>query len=85
MIAIASDHGGYMLKEHIKAYLAAKGITCEDFGTNSTESCDYPDFARPAAQAVATLTSPAVLVVLSGTVGWFLFYPGLRRKGEDGK
>ena len=53
MIAIASDHGGYMLKEHIKAYLAAKGITCEDFGTNSTDSCDYPDFAKPAAEAVA--------------------------------
>ena len=33
MIAIASDHGGYPLKEHIKAYLAAKGITCQDFGT----------------------------------------------------
>lgn len=32
MIAIASDHGGYALKEHIKAYLAAKGITCQDFG-----------------------------------------------------
>ena len=54
MISLASDHGGYRLKEHIKAYLAAKGITCEDFGTNSTNSCDYPDFARPAAEAVAT-------------------------------
>ena len=54
MIAIASDHGGYMLKEHIKAYLAAKGITCEDFGTNSTDSCDYPDFVGPAAKAVAS-------------------------------
>ena len=32
MLAIASDHGGYNLKEHIKAYLAAKGITCKDFG-----------------------------------------------------
>ena len=35
MIAIASDHGGYPLKEHIKAYLAAKGITCQDFGNNA--------------------------------------------------
>ena len=49
MIAIASDHGGYALKEHIKAYLAAKGITCEDFGTESAESCDYPIFGRAAA------------------------------------
>ena len=54
MIAIASDHGGYLLKEHIKAYLAAKGITCEDFGTDSTESCDYPIFAKAAAEAVAS-------------------------------
>ena len=48
MIAIASDHGGYALKEHIKAYLAAKGITCQDFGTDSTESCDYPAFGKAA-------------------------------------
>ena len=54
MIAIASDHGGYPLKEHIKAYLAAKGITCQDFGTDSTESCDYPAFGKAAAQAVAS-------------------------------
>ena len=54
MIAIASDHGGYQLKEHLKAYLAAKGITCEDFGTDSTDSCDYPVFGRAAAQAVAS-------------------------------
>ena len=43
MIAIASDHGGYALKEHVKAYLAAKGITCEDFGTDSADSC-FPDW-----------------------------------------
>ena len=53
MIAIASDHGGYQLKEHIKAYLAARGITCEEFGTDSNDSCDYPIFGRAAAQAGA--------------------------------
>ena len=42
MIAIASDHGGYALKEHIKAYLAAKGITCQDFGCETPDRCDYP-------------------------------------------
>ena len=52
MIAIASDHGGYRLKEHIKAYLAAKGITCEDFGTDSADSCDYPGFGQAAACAL---------------------------------
>ena len=50
MIAIASDHGGYQLKEHLKAYLAAKGITCEDFGTDSADSCDYPVFGEAAAR-----------------------------------
>ena len=53
MIAIASDHGGYPLKEHIKAYLAAKGITCQDFGTDSTESCDYPIYGEKVGRAVA--------------------------------
>ena len=69
MIAIASDHGGYMLKEHIKAYLAAKGITCEDFGTNSTDSCDYPDFAKPAAQAVANGQCEKGIVICTTGIG----------------
>ena len=54
MIAIASDHGGYTLKEHIKDYLAGKGIQCQDFGTDSLASCDYPIFGRAAAEAVAS-------------------------------
>ena len=69
MIAIASDHGGYVLKEHIKAYLAAKGITCEDFGTNSTDSCDYPDFAKPAAQAVANGQCEKGIVICTTGIG----------------
>ena len=42
MISIASDHGGYRLKEHIKAYLTAKGLSVLDCGCDSEESCDYP-------------------------------------------
>ncbi len=53
MIAIACDHGGYHLKEKVKAHLMEKGYEVEDFGTNSTDSCDYPDYAAPAAKAVA--------------------------------
>ncbi len=52
-ISIACDHGAYELKEHLRAYLAKQGHQVTDCGTNSTESCDYPDFARPAAQLVA--------------------------------
>ncbi|MGI5962175.1 MAG: ribose 5-phosphate isomerase B [Lawsonibacter sp.] len=69
MIAIASDHGGYALKEHIKAYLAAKGITCEDFGTNSTESCDYPVFGKAAAQAVASGQCEKGIVICTTGIG----------------
>ena len=69
MIAIASDHGGYTLKEHIKAYLAAKGITCEDFGTNSTDSCDYPDFGKAAAQAVASGQCEKGIVICTTGIG----------------
>ena len=69
MIAIASDHGGYHLKEHIKAYLAAKGITCEDFGTDSTESCDYPVFGRAAAEAVASGQCEKGIVICTTGIG----------------
>ncbi len=52
-IVLASDHGGFALKEAIKRHLAAKGTPTLDVGTHSTEACDYPVFARAAAEAVA--------------------------------
>ncbi|MDY3858647.1 MAG: ribose 5-phosphate isomerase B [Muribaculaceae bacterium] len=51
-IAICSDHAGYELKSIIEGYLEANDLAYEDFGTYSAESCDYPDFAHPAAIAV---------------------------------
>ncbi|MDE6409451.1 MAG: ribose 5-phosphate isomerase B [Muribaculaceae bacterium] len=51
-IAMASDHAGYELKEALKVYLTEKGYEVVDFGTHSTVSCDYPDFAHPAATAI---------------------------------
>ena len=44
-IALASDHAGYPLKEALLKHLAGRGFDCIDCGTNSTDSCDYPDFA----------------------------------------
>ena len=52
-IAIGSDHAGFQYKEAIKAMLLAEGHTVRDFGTHSSESCDYPDFVRPTAEAVS--------------------------------
>jgi len=51
-IAMAADHAAFELKEIIKPYLREKGYEVVDFGTNSAESCDYADFAHPAANAV---------------------------------
>ncbi|MFY9612160.1 MAG: ribose 5-phosphate isomerase B [Tissierellaceae bacterium] len=52
IIGIGSDHGGYELNEGIKEYLVGEGIQVVDFGTDSLESVDYPDFARKVAEAV---------------------------------
>ena len=52
-IAIGSDHAGFAYKEKIKAMLLADGHVVRDFGTNSDAPCDYPDFIRPVAEAVA--------------------------------
>ena len=51
-IGLASDHAGFELKEYVKTWLEAKGYTFKDFGTYSTDSCDYPDFAHPLAESV---------------------------------
>lgn len=52
-IALGTDHAGFHLKEVIKAHLSAKGYVVADFGTDSDEPVDYPDFIRPAAESVA--------------------------------
>jgi ribose 5-phosphate isomerase B len=52
-IAVGADHGGYPLKEELKTYLAELGQRVRDFGTNSTDAVDYPDFAHAVARAVA--------------------------------
>lgn len=54
MIALACDHGAYDLKEALKKHLTELGLEYKDFGTYSKDSCDYPDFAGPAALAVAS-------------------------------
>ena len=69
MIAIACDHGGYALKEAVKAHLDELGLACRDFGTNSTESCDYPDYAAPAARAVASGECDRGIVICTTGIG----------------
>lgn len=52
MIAIGSDHGGYLLKEELKKHLIEKGYELKDFGTDSTASCDYPVYAEKVCRAI---------------------------------
>jgi ribose 5-phosphate isomerase B len=53
-IAIASDHAGFDYKEHLRNFLSEKGYTVIDFGTNSNEPVDYPDYVHPLAAEVAS-------------------------------
>ena len=52
-IALGADHAGFALKEKLRVRLAEEGHEVVDFGTDSAESCDYPDFAQPVAREVA--------------------------------
>ncbi len=51
-IGLASDHAGYPLKERVKEWLTQMGYQYKDYGTNSTDSCDYPQFGHALASAV---------------------------------
>lgn len=53
-IGLASDHAGYELKQFVKQYLEQEGLTFKDYGTYSTESCDYPDYAHALARGIET-------------------------------
>lgn len=68
-IAIASDHGGFDLKEQVKAWLQEMGHEAEDFGCHSKESCDYPDFGAAAARAVASGQCERGIVICTTGIG----------------
>ncbi|MCC8118516.1 MAG: ribose 5-phosphate isomerase B [Bacteroidales bacterium] len=66
-VGMASDHAGYEMKCLIQGYLSSKGIEYVDYGTHSTESCDYADFAHPLALAVeAGKNYPGIALCGSG-------------------
>ena len=69
MIALGSDHGGFDLKERIKAYLDEKNIAYKDYGCPNKESCDYPIFGRAAAEAVASGECEKGIVICTTGIG----------------
>lgn len=68
-VAVACDHGGLNLKREIVKYLSSNGYTVVDFGTNTFDSCDYPDFALSAAEAVASGECEKGIVVCTTGIG----------------
>lgn len=68
-IAIASDHGGYDLKQEVMKYLDKSKISFKDLGTFSTESVDYPDIAIPCAEAVARGEYEKAIIICGTGIG----------------
>lgn len=69
MIALGSDHGGYDLKCQVMEYLKENHIEYKDFGCYDKTSCDYPDFGRAAAEAVASGECDRGIVVCTTGIG----------------
>lgn len=69
MIALASDHGGYQLKEAVKKHLEKRGLEYKDFGTYSEASCDYPIYGKKAAMAVASGECDRGIIICGTGIG----------------
>lgn len=69
MIAVASDHGGFELKQEIMKHLAAQGLEFKDFGTYTPESCDYPIYGEAAARAVASGECDRGIIICGTGIG----------------
>lgn len=80
-IGIGNDHVALDMKEEIKAYLETKGLTVVDFGTNTSERCDYPVYGKAVAEAVASGAVDCGVLICGTGVGISLSankVPGIR-------
>jgi ribose 5-phosphate isomerase B len=80
-IAIGSDHAGFELKEKIKKYLDELGYKYKDFGTDSNESVDYPDYALKVAESVAKKEYDRGILICGSGIGMCMTankVPGIR-------
>lgn len=69
VIAVGADHGGYKMKEELKVFLTELGHRVHDFGTNSVDAVDYPDFAHAVARAVADRSADVGIIIDGAGVG----------------
>ena len=80
-LGIASDHAGFELKCALVAELARRGVVVHDFGTTTSDSCDYPDFAHAVARAIEGAEITRALLVCGTGVGMSIAanrHPGVR-------
>ena len=81
MIAVGSDHGGFELKEAVKALLMERGIPVHDVGTDNGDSVDYPDFGEKVARKVSTGEAEKGVLVCGTGIGMSIVankFPGVR-------
>jgi ribose 5-phosphate isomerase B len=81
LIAVASDHAGYLMKNAVIEHLKSNGYSIKDYGCFSDESCDYPDFAHPLAQAMERGEHQRAVVFCGSGNGINMTvnkYPGIR-------
>ena len=69
LVAVGADHGGFQMKEELKTFLIELGHRVQDFGTNSEDAVDYPDFAHAVARSVSNGTSDVGIVIDGAGVG----------------
>jgi ribose 5-phosphate isomerase B len=85
-IALGADHAGFELKEKIKQHLTQNGFEVDDRGTNSTDSVDYPDFARAVGEEVAEQHAHRGVLVCGSGIGMSMAankVPGIRAAKVD--
>jgi len=68
-VAVGCDHGGFEFKEQLKDFLAGLGLQVRDFGTNSKDAVDYPDFAHAVAKAVSEKTADVGVIIDGAGIG----------------
>lgn len=68
-VSVGADHGGYPVKEALKLYLEGLGLNVRDFGTNSTEPVDYPDYAHAVARAVGDNQTDIGIIIDGAGIG----------------
>jgi ribose 5-phosphate isomerase B len=80
-VALASDHAGFQLKEFVKEHLAGRGVTSLDLGTDTTQSVDYPDYARKVCEKILAGGAEKGILICGTGLGMSMManrYKGIR-------